>query len=96
MKQRYHTILKATANGAYVGWVEEIPGALTCGQTLNECRRKLRESLQLLIETHRDNARRALDDTCIQEDIEIESFDPGSFAAVPVQDASFGAVTGQV
>ena len=42
MKQRYHTIIKPDANGSFVGWVEEIPGALTHGRSLSECRQNLR------------------------------------------------------
>jgi predicted RNase H-like HicB family nuclease len=76
MKQRYHTIIKLSESGTYLGWVEEIPGALTYGRSLGECRRKLRDALQLMIETHRDEARLALDPTCIQEAIEIDLLDP--------------------
>jgi predicted RNase H-like HicB family nuclease len=75
MKQRYHTIIKLATNGTYVGWVEEIPGALTHGRSLEECRQNLRDALQLMIETHRDEARLALDPTCIQESIEIDLLD---------------------
>lgn len=75
MIQRYHTIIKPESNGCFVGWVEEIPGAITLGSTLEECRRNLRESLQLMVETHRDEARRGLDATCIQESIEIDTDD---------------------
>jgi predicted RNase H-like HicB family nuclease len=72
MKQRYHTIIKPEANGWFVGWVEEIPGTITYGKSLSECRRNLRDALQLMIETHRDEARLCLDGTCIQECIEID------------------------
>ncbi len=72
MKQLYHSIIKSETTGTYVGWVEEIPGALTHGRSLTECRQKLRDSLRLMIETHRDEARLGLDPTCIQESIEIE------------------------
>ena len=72
MKQRYHTIIKPERNGWFVGWVEEIPGAITQGKSLDECRRNLRESLLLMVETHRDEARLGLDASCIQESIEIE------------------------
>lgn len=72
MKQRYHTIIKPEPNGRFVGWVEEIPGAMTQGRTLSECRQNLRDALQLMVETHRDEARIGLDPSCIQEDIEIE------------------------
>lgn len=76
MKQRYHTIIKLLDSGTYVGWVEELPGALTYGRTLEQCRTKLRDSLQLLVDTHRDQARRALDSSCLQESIEIDLIEP--------------------
>ncbi len=72
MKQRYHTIIKPEDNGTFVGWAEEIPGALTHARSLVECRRKLRDALELMIETHRHQARLALDPTCIQESIEVD------------------------
>jgi predicted RNase H-like HicB family nuclease len=72
MKQRYHTIIKPERNGWFVGWVEEIPGTITQGRSLDECRRNLRDSLELMVETHRDEARQCLDPSCIQEAIEID------------------------
>lgn len=72
MKQRYHTIIKPEPNGWFVGWVEEIPGAISQGRSLDECRQNLRDSLELIVETHRDEARIGLDPNCIQECIEIE------------------------
>ena len=76
MKQRYHTIIKPEPNGWFVGWVEEIPGTITQGRSLDECRRNLRDSLELMVETHRDEARQALDPSCIQEAIEIDVVEP--------------------
>lgn len=86
MKQRYHTIIKPQRTGWFVGWVEEIPGTITHGRSLDECRSNLREALQLMIETHRDEARQALDPSCIQEAIEIdiselEAQSAGSYSA---------------
>ena len=72
MIQRYHTIIRPQPNGWFVGWVEEIPGTITYGQSLEHCRANLRESLQLMVETHRDEARMGLDPSCILEPIEIE------------------------
>ena len=72
MKQCYHTIIKPEPNGWFVGWVEEVPGAISQGRSLAECRQNLRDSLELLVETHRDEARVCLDPSCIQEAIEIE------------------------
>ena len=76
MKQRYHTIIKPEPNGWFVGWVEEIPGTITQGRSLDECRRNLKDSLELMVETHRDEARQALDPSCIQEAIEIDVLEP--------------------
>lgn len=72
MIQRYHTIIRPDTNGWFVGWVEEIPGAITQGRSLEECRDNIRESLRVVLETHRDEARQALDDRCIQESIELD------------------------
>ena len=76
MKQRYHTIIKPEDTGWFVGWVEEIPGTITLGKSLDECRKNLRESLRLMVETHRDEARLILDSQCIQESIEIDLDEP--------------------
>ncbi len=76
MKQRFHTIIKPEANGWFVGWVEEIPGTISQGRSLSECRRKLRDALELMVETHRDEARVCLDASCIQESIEIDIIEP--------------------
>lgn len=75
MRQRFHTIIKPERNGWFVGWVEEIPGTISQGKSLEECRRNLRESLQLMLETQRDEARQGLDASCIQESIEIDVSD---------------------
>jgi predicted RNase H-like HicB family nuclease len=80
MKQRYHTIIKPESNGWFVGWVEEVPGTITHGRSLEECRHNLRESLQLMVETHRDEARLGLDRNCILEAIEIDVMDQQNYA----------------
>ena len=77
MKQTYHTIIKPDRLG-FVGWVEEMPGAITHGRSLDECRTNLKDALQLLLESHRDEARQALDATCIEEPLEIEA--PGTIS----------------
>jgi predicted RNase H-like HicB family nuclease len=72
MKQCYHTIIKPETNGWFVGWVEELPGAISQGRSLEECRSKLRESVELLVESYRDTARIGLDPSCILEAMEID------------------------
>ncbi len=72
MKQRYHTIIKPRPDGSFVGWVEEIPGTVSRGASIDECREHLREALALIIEAHRAEARLFLDDTCLEEPVELE------------------------
>jgi predicted RNase H-like HicB family nuclease len=37
----------------YIGWVEELPGANTQGDTLEEARTNLEEAIQLVIDANR-------------------------------------------
>jgi predicted RNase H-like HicB family nuclease len=77
MKQCYHTIIAQCADGRFVGWVEEVRGAITAGPTLEQCRQNLRESLRLMLQTHRDEARQSLAayPHCVMEEMEIDEAD---------------------
>ncbi len=75
MRQSYHSIIKPARDGVFIGWVEEVPGTVTAGRSLDECRRNLKDALELMVETHRHEARLALDTSCLQEPIEIEVAD---------------------
>ena len=75
MRQCFHSIIKPRTDGSFVGWVEEMPGTITRARTLDECREKLRESLKLIIETNRSEARLWVDQTCMQEEVAVETPD---------------------
>jgi predicted RNase H-like HicB family nuclease len=47
-------------SGGYIGYIEEIPGANTQGDTLEETRENLREALTLVLDANRELARKAL------------------------------------
>ena len=74
MRQCYHTIFMKRPDGWFVGWVEEIRGTITAGQSLDECRRNLKDSLQLMLQAHRDEARTPLSSGSpfITESIEVD------------------------
>jgi predicted RNase H-like HicB family nuclease len=40
----------------YIGWVEELPGASTQGNTLDEARKNLEEAIRLVFEANRELA----------------------------------------
>ena len=46
--------------GGYVAFVEELPGANTQGETLEEARENLREAVALIIESNRELAEESL------------------------------------
>ncbi|MEX1231860.1 MAG: type II toxin-antitoxin system HicB family antitoxin [Planctomycetaceae bacterium] len=46
----------------YIGFVEELPGANTQGETLEETRANLKEAVQLVLEANRESAERKLTD----------------------------------
>ena len=72
MRQRYHTIIEPRDDGRFVGWVEEIPGTITHGRSLTECRARLRDALSLMLETRRHESRLGSTDRAIHELIDVE------------------------
>ena len=55
----------------YIGYVEELPGANTQGETLDEARENLKEAVQLVLEANREIAERSI----IGKDVSREPFD---------------------
>lgn len=55
----------------YIGFVQEIPGANSQGETLAEVRENLREAVQLVLEANRELAEQAL----AGKDVEREPFE---------------------
>lgn len=58
----------------YIGFVEEIPGANSQGETLDEVRENLREAVQLVLEANRELA----EQTLIGRKVEREPFELAS------------------
>jgi len=49
-------IYEKAEEGGYIGYVAELPGANTQGETLEETRKNLKEAATLLLECYRDEA----------------------------------------
>ena len=58
--ERFHAVFERTEQW-WIGYVEELPGANTQGQTLDEARENLREAVQLTIEANRTLAQRFME-----------------------------------
>lgn len=58
--------------GGYVGFVEELPGANTQGETLEEVRENLKKVIALLLEANRQEAEKYIQgERVIRESIEV-------------------------
>ena len=58
----------------YIGFVEEIPGANSQGETLDEVRENLREAVQLVLDANRELTEQSLEG----RDVEREPFEMAS------------------
>jgi predicted RNase H-like HicB family nuclease len=53
MQLEFTAVFREAPEGGYVAFVEELPGANTQGETLDEARANLREAVELVIEANR-------------------------------------------
>ena len=58
-------VIQPADEGGYVAWVEELPGANTQGETLEETRENLKEAIQLILEVNRERALESVDETIV-------------------------------
>jgi predicted RNase H-like HicB family nuclease len=56
MELAFTAVFKKVPEG-YIAFVEELPGANTQGETLEEARENLREAVELVLEANRELAR---------------------------------------
>ena len=69
MESKFTAIFEKT-DGWYIGYVEELPGANTQGQTLEETRENLREAIELILLSNRELTEKGLSGKkFIREDI---------------------------
>jgi predicted RNase H-like HicB family nuclease len=67
-------VIQPADEGGYVAWVEELPGANTQGETLDETRENLREAISMILESNRESALRDVDENIvIREQIVVEA-----------------------
>jgi predicted RNase H-like HicB family nuclease len=58
--------------GGYTAFVEELPGAISQGETLEEARENLKEAIELILECNRELALKGVDERrLIREEIVV-------------------------
>ena len=66
-------IYEKAEEGGYVGYVAELPGANTQGETMEEVRENLKEAVALLLECYREEAEKSLSASAMKEDFILQA-----------------------
>lgn len=61
MSKQTFTAVYTQNEGWWVGFIEEVPGAMSQGATLEECQANLREALILMLDVQREDLERELE-----------------------------------
>lgn len=70
----FTAVYQKVEEGGYIAFVEELPGANTQGETLEEARDNLREAIAMVLDANRRHA--------------LDGVDPGSIIREPISIAS--------
>jgi predicted RNase H-like HicB family nuclease len=54
MASTFTAVFEEAEEGGYVAFVEELPGAISQGETLEEARENIREAIELILDVNRD------------------------------------------
>lgn len=65
MTRAFTAVFQPAAEGGYIAFVEELPGANTQGETLEEARENLREAVELILEANRELALQDIDESSV-------------------------------
>jgi predicted RNase H-like HicB family nuclease len=61
MTLTFTAVFEEAPEGGYTAFVEELPGAISQGETLEEARENLKEAIDLILECNREMAIRDID-----------------------------------
>jgi predicted RNase H-like HicB family nuclease len=58
----FTAVFEEAEEGGYVAFVEELPGAISQGETVDEARENLKEAVALILEVNRERALQGVDE----------------------------------
>ena len=70
---KFTAIYEKAADGGYIAYVAELPGANTQGETIEEARENLKEAVSLLLECYREEAEKNLTDSATKEELVLQA-----------------------
>jgi predicted RNase H-like HicB family nuclease len=65
MTRVFTAVYQPAEEGGYIAFVEELPGANTQGETLEEARENLKEAVAMVLETLREQSREGVDEATV-------------------------------
>lgn len=65
MTRAFTAVYQPATEGGFIAFVEELPGANTQGETLEEARENLREAVELILEANRELALQDVDESSV-------------------------------
>jgi predicted RNase H-like HicB family nuclease len=72
MNRTFTAVYQRAEEGGYVAWIEELPGANTQGETLEETRENLREVAALILDVRRERGlQEAADAELLREELVV-------------------------
>jgi predicted RNase H-like HicB family nuclease len=72
VRHDYHVVYTTIEDGWIMATVPELPGAVTQGRDLDEARANIREAVEILLQSYRDNAEKDLLGNAIWETLSVE------------------------
>lgn len=58
----FTAVFEKAEEGGYVAFVEELPGAISQGETLEEARENLKDAVELILEVNRERVLEGVDE----------------------------------
>ncbi len=72
MRHDYHVVFTTIEDGWIMATVPELPGAVTQGRDLNEARANIKEAVELLLESYRENAEKDAPGNAMWETLTVD------------------------
>jgi predicted RNase H-like HicB family nuclease len=69
MTRSFTAVYQPAAEGGYIAFVEELPGANSQGETIEEARENLREAVELIIDANRELAMQDVDESKVIREV---------------------------
>jgi predicted RNase H-like HicB family nuclease len=72
MKHEFRVVYTPIEDGWIMAEAPELPGAVTQGRTMEEARAMIKEAVELLLESYRENAERDAAGNAVWETLSVE------------------------